>query len=94
MAKDGMEEGRMQAEHDSWLDFMAEFYHASGATEEEVNEVGGPWDDTFIALRVWGEKIAMLRRYQPPVQAMDERGFPVPPKRHRQTGIDGERGAK
>ncbi len=91
MNESDLEEARMQAEHDAWLEFMAEFYNASGATEEEVNVVGGPWDDTFIALRVWGEKIAKLRRYQPPVKAMDERGFPVPPKRHGQRGIDGQR---
>lgn len=66
----------IQVEYDAWLDFMAQFYRATGATEEEVNEKGGPWDGVFIALRKWSERLAQLRRPQAAILKFDERGFP------------------
>jgi len=66
----------MQVEYDAWLDFMHHFYRATGSTEAEVNEPGGRYDETFISLRIWGERIAQLRRPQAEILELDERGFP------------------
>jgi hypothetical protein len=65
-----------QVEYDAWLLFMSNFYRAAKTTEDEVNEPGGRWDETFIALRTWGERIAQLRRPQAEVLELDVRGFP------------------
>lgn len=69
-------EAVMEVEYDAWLLFMSNFYRASGATEEEVNEEGGKWDETFVSLRIWGERLAQLRRPQAEILKFDERGFP------------------
>ncbi len=66
----------LEVEYDAWLYFMHHFYEAAGATEAEVNEPGGRWDETFIALRIWGERLAQLRRPQAEILELDERGFP------------------
>ncbi|MCK5652375.1 MAG: hypothetical protein KAJ42_13400 [Gemmatimonadetes bacterium] len=65
----------MQVEYDAWLDFMAHFYRATGATEAEVNEEGGKWDAVFIKLRIWSERLAQLRRPQAEILKFDKRGF-------------------
>lgn len=66
----------MQVEYDAWLEFMDNFYQAARTTEAEVNEPGGRWDETFIKLRIWGERLAQLRRPQAEILKFDERGFP------------------
>jgi hypothetical protein len=65
----------MQVEYDAWLDFMHHFYRATRSTEAEVNEPGGRYDETFIKLRIWGERLAQLRRPQAEVLELDSRGF-------------------
>ena len=69
-------EAVMEVEYDAWLLFMSNFYQATGATEEEVNQEDGKWDETFISLRIWGERLAQLRRPQAEILKFDERGFP------------------
>jgi hypothetical protein len=66
----------MRVEYDAWLDFMHHFYRATGSTEAEVNESGGKYDETFIKLRIWGERLAQLRRPQAEILGLDVRGFP------------------
>ncbi|MCH7892009.1 MAG: hypothetical protein IH921_10960 [Gemmatimonadetes bacterium] len=67
----------MQVEYDAWLDFMHEFYDVTGHPgEEAVNEVGGKYDIFFVKLRIWGERLAQLRRPQAEILKFDERGFP------------------
>ena len=70
-------EPHMEEEYDAWLEFMQHFYAVTGhPTEEEINAKGGKYDSFFIALRAWSEKLALLRRPQPRVLELDERGFP------------------
>lgn len=65
----------MQVEYDAWLTFMRHFYHITGHPgEEAVNEKGGPYDTFFIALRIWSERLAQLRRPQGEVLELDQRG--------------------
>ena len=66
----------MEEEYDAWLEFMKEFYHVTGHPGEELaNDVTGPYNDFFIKLRTWGEKLALLRRPQPRVLELDENGY-------------------
>lgn len=71
---DGFEE-LMQVEYDAWQRFMRQFYHLAGHPDEaEVNKVGGKFDGFFIALRIWSERLAQLRRPQGEVLELDQRG--------------------
>lgn len=65
-----------EQEYQAWLQFMARFYATTGAREVEVNEKGGKWDELFIHLRVWSEKLAVLRRTQFVVTELDAQGYP------------------
>ena len=66
----------MQVGDDAWMEFLDHFDRAARTTEAEVNEPGGRWDETFIKLRIWGERLAQLRRPQAEILKFDERGFP------------------
>ena len=72
----GASDMEYEAEHEAWLAFLEEFKQAAGVTSDDINDVTGVWDPVFIKLRVWGEKLALLRRSQPRILQLDERGYP------------------
>ncbi len=66
----------MTEEWDAWKVFMRHFYDIAGQpTEEEINAPAGAYNSFFVTLRTWSEKLALLRRVQPRVLEVDERGY-------------------
>ena len=63
-----------ELEFEAWSAFITQLKQAAFITRDDIDDVSGPWDPVFCALRQWSEIFAQLRRLQPPVGEIDERG--------------------